>query len=148
MALDPKEQITSILDGLNPMIIEKNQNIVIEGELPQVLSDVHHFQIIMRNLLHNARKYSPHDEQIRIELRENESVGYIEVSDSGDGIDPEKIKMILSNQPVISSRGTKGEKGTGIGLNMSKELMDRNGIKLKIDSSIGVGSTFTLTVPK
>ena len=137
-----------MISSLSPVLTEKNQEVKISGELPQIKTDVNHFQIIIRNLLHNAIKYSPADGKINVQLSDNDTVGYITVSDCGDGMDPDKIRSVLRNQPVISSRGTKGEKGTGIGLNMSKELMDRNGIKLKIDSTIGAGSTFSLTVPK
>jgi signal transduction histidine kinase len=102
--------------------------------------------LVLRNLLSNAIKYTPENGCIELGARqENDSVALF-VKDSGTGIPAEALEKIQLNN-FYSTKGTAGEAGTGLGLMLCKEFIDRNGGTLSIESISGTGSTFTFTLP-
>ena len=67
--------------------------------------------------------------------------------DSGTGISKVKIQRLLQSNTTVSMRGTEKEKGTGLGLLISKDFIERNNGVLEIESEPGKGSTFSFTIP-
>ncbi|MGY6741348.1 MAG: tetratricopeptide repeat-containing sensor histidine kinase [Cecembia sp.] len=90
----------------------------------RVWVDIDLFQIILRNLIGNAVKYSKRDSQILIEARENGDQAFFSIIDKGVGISAEKLAQIKQQQfsLIDSSNGTENEKGTGLGINLCKEF--------------------------
>ncbi|MEQ9230308.1 MAG: ATP-binding protein, partial [Cyclobacteriaceae bacterium] len=84
---------------------------------------------------------------IKISIASNKSSCTIEVADSGVGMSADEIKRILNKKPIESTSGTGGEKGTGLGLKMSLELLERNNCSVNILSKIGEGTNFELKIP-
>jgi signal transduction histidine kinase len=106
--------------------------------------------IIIRNLLSNAIKYSKRGGRISILLKESEKeTGWVilKVCDRGVGIEPEIIKRILNNEEIYSTPGTDNEKGTGLGLKLSNELVAINRGLLEVESAPGEGTCFIITLP-
>ncbi|WP_431209223.1 sensor histidine kinase [Puia sp. P3] len=102
--------------------------------------------LILRNLLSNAIKYTPDEGSIDIGARISGSWIHLHVKDTGMGIPPDALEKIqLSN--FYTTKGTAGESGTGLGLMLCKEFINRNHGTLQIDSTPGKGSTFTVTLP-
>lgn len=110
-------------------------------------ADLLMFQIVIRNLLNNAIKFCNEGCEILITAAyQNNGMLKVCIKDSGVGIS-EDILNKLFKEENISSRGTKNEKGTGLGLMICKDFMSRNGGDISVSSKLGVGTTFCLTLP-
>ncbi|MDA3929177.1 MAG: HAMP domain-containing sensor histidine kinase, partial [Prolixibacteraceae bacterium] len=96
---------------------------------------------VVVNLLDNAIKFSKENSEIKIEVNQHS----LKLSDSGVGMSTEKIDEILNGYSLKSSNGTKGEPGTGLGLNIVTRIIHALNFKLNIESELGKGSTFTIT---
>ncbi|MES2775366.1 MAG: sensor histidine kinase [Bacteroidota bacterium] len=104
-------------------------------------------EFIIRNLLSNAIKFSHRNNAIEIKATKEQEHIRIEVSDNGVGMSESKIKKLLEKHTTITRRGTEKEKGTGLGLLISKEFIEKNGGLLHIQSEQGKGSAFIFTLP-
>ncbi|HAN19505.1 MAG: hypothetical protein A2X13_01015 [Bacteroidetes bacterium GWC2_33_15] len=105
---------------------------------------------IFRNLLSNAIKFSHRSSQVLINAKLNSlQKGFIEVAitDNGVGIPKEDIDKLFKIETNISTYGTEKEKGTGLGLILCKELVEKNGGKIRVESTIGKGSVFYFLLP-
>ncbi len=109
--------------------------------------DVDHLKTALRNILNNAIKFT--DKEGEITIRYNEVQGYVKllVADTGIGIATSDIKNIFKFRGRSKSIGTNNEKGTGIGLMLSKKFIESNGGQIEVTSTPGVGTEFTLTLP-
>ncbi|ADB42380.1 ATP-binding protein [Spirosoma linguale] len=99
------------------------------------------FGIIGHDLLHNAIKFTPAGGSIHVSTGQHDHTGWLRITDSGVGM-PISRPASLSGQ-VIPSRGTAGEKGTGLGLELCREFMRLNQGELLIDSQMGKGTNVT-----
>ena len=106
---------------------------------------------VLRNLLSNAVKFTSRGGSITIKggkaTRENRSWVEIRVEDNGVGISEERIGQLFRNEADISTRGTDNERGTGFGLVLCKEFVEKNGGQIAVESEPGSGSTFSFTLP-
>jgi signal transduction histidine kinase len=112
-----------------------------------VTADENHLKVILRNLISNAIKFTGKNGTITLStvIENNEIV--VSVNDSGKGMTPGELDMLFCLNTHFSNSGTSGEKGTGIGLLLCKELVELNGGRLKVTSEIGKGSTFYFNLP-
>jgi len=106
-----------------------------------IYADSKTISIALRNLISNALKFTPRGGTVTVKTETNESVKSISVSDTGIGMTKETIARILASAKVVSTKGTEGESGTGLGLLLSQDYIERNGGKLSIESCPGVGTT-------
>ncbi|MEO6733651.1 MAG: sensor histidine kinase [Ferruginibacter sp.] len=104
-------------------------------------------EFIIRNLLSNAIKFSQRNSEVEIKAFAADNNISIEIIDRGVGLSESKIKKLLEKHTTITRRGTEKEKGTGLGLLISKEFIEKNGGYLKIKSEPGKGSVFSFSVP-
>jgi two-component system sensor histidine kinase/response regulator len=102
--------------------------------------------LVLRNLLSNAVKFTPEHGCIIIGVNESSSFVEIYVKDSGLGISKSAISKIF-NDSYYSTNGTNEERGTGLGLMLCKEFLEKNEGRLIIESEPGAGSTFSFTLP-
>ncbi len=111
------------------------------------IADENHLKVILRNLISNAIKFTPNDGTITLgtTIENNELI--INVTDSGKGMTEEEVSKLFFINTHFSNSGTSGEKGTGIGLLLCKELVELNGGKLRVKSKLGKGSTFYFNLP-
>jgi signal transduction histidine kinase len=107
--------------------------------------DPDRFQIVIRNLLSNAAKYSPTGSEIDVDVRRNGDKALISVTDHGVGIAAEDMKMLFTRFSRIES--SAHVQGTGLGLWLSREIALMHDGDLTVESKVGAGSTFTLSVP-
>ena len=106
------------------------------------------FMVVVRNLITNAIKFTPKGGFIDIYLEEDGEYVIINVKDSGVGISADRLKKIFNAKSKISTPGTENEHGTGLGLIISKELIEKLGGKIWVISEPNKGSTFSFSIKK
>ena len=110
--------------------------------------DINHLDVILRNLVSNAIKFSPEKGRIRFNIEETENQVIFEIHNEGEAV-PQHIILALENDyNYRSSPGTKDEKGTGVGLKISKELAELNGGSFKIYADPTGGTKVCIQMPK
>lgn len=128
----------------------KAKNIAIETDVDETLSaiaDKNMLDLILRNLISNAIKFTPHGGKVRISAHTTKGFVYVEVSDTGVGMDAEHLENVLNPLVHITTEGTNKEKGTGFGLLFCKEFVERNGGKMLVTSTLNVGTSVQFTLP-
>jgi signal transduction histidine kinase len=126
------------------------KNITIAVECPDEITafaDKFAILTVLRNLVNNAVKFTNTEGNIRIKAEINDLFTVISVIDNGTGIPKEKQDKIFRIDAIGSSPGTAGEKGTGFGLLLCKDLVQRNGGQIWLKSEKGKGSTFSFSLP-
>lgn len=112
-----------------------------------VFADMDMVQLVLRNLVSNAIKFTPEKGQITICAEDQDSFIKIAVEDTGIGISDDEMAKINENS-YYTTKGTASEAGTGLGLMLCKEFIIKNGGRLNISSKPGKGSVFSFTLPK
>lgn len=111
-----------------------------------VHADINMMRVILRNLISNAIKYSFGGTSVEVNLVKDENKARIEISDSGIGMEKETLDALFNlSDKVVSSKGTANERGTGLGLILVKEFVDKNAGTVSVISTPGEGSCFTLS---
>jgi len=111
-------------------------------------ADKHMMKAVMRNLLSNAIKYTYPGGEIKVSAADSGNYLEITVSDNGIGIAEERIGQLFKEEIPGSTRGTSHEKGTGLGLVLCKEFVEKNGGRIRVQSQPQQGSHFSFTLPK
>jgi PAS domain S-box-containing protein len=112
-----------------------------------VLADEDMVNTVIRNLLSNAIKFTPKNGIINISCKEEESMLRVLIKDNGVGMTEEIKKNIFRIDISHSTIGTENEAGTGLGLILCKEFIEKNGGNIFVNSELGKGSTFSFTLP-
>jgi two-component system sensor histidine kinase/response regulator len=126
--------------------IALNQRI---GEDMLAYADYDMVNTVIRNLVNNAVKFSHPGSNVNV-FAANEDKNFIEISisDTGVGIIKKHCSQLFRIDSKIKERGTSGEAGTGLGLPLCKEFIEKNGGEIWVESKFGKGSTFKFTLPK
>ncbi|MBD3410828.1 MAG: PAS domain S-box protein [Ignavibacteriales bacterium] len=103
---------------------------------------------VLRNLVSNAIKFTEEGGVVEISARERDGMIETKVRDTGVGIKAEHLDKLFRIESKFSTIGTRDEKGTGLGLILCREFVEKNGGEIGVESEIGVGTTFTFTLPK
>jgi signal transduction histidine kinase len=103
---------------------------------------------VLRNLLSNAIKFTPNGGTIEVLATESNGKVQVFVKDSGVGIPEDAIEKLFSIDKPYKTADTNGEQGTGIGLLLSKEYLEKNKGTIAVESIEGKGTTFTITLPQ
>lgn len=112
-----------------------------------ILADKNTMAIILRNLVNNAIKFSNYGDQVVLRSKKEKGKVLLEVKDTGIGISPQIQKYIFTLNDDKLKLGTEGEKGTGLGLVLCKQLVEMNNGNLTLQSQVGKGSQFTISFP-
>ena len=128
----------------------KNKNIALKQNITKntfAVADEKSMSTVFRNLISNAIKYTKPGGVVKVEAIKKE--GFIEVSvvDNGIGIPPETLKKLFTITEKVSVPGTANETGTGLGLILCKEFLEKNNGKIWAESEPGKGSRFVFTLP-
>ena len=142
--------VDELRENMEPLAREKG--IALEEHLPPdappVKADRTKLRRILVNLLSNALKFTGKGGTVEVRATPEETGGVrISISDTGVGIAPEDVKRLFDKYEQARSRATRGEKGTGLGLYITKQLVELHGGEIKVTSEIGKGSTFSFTLP-
>jgi signal transduction histidine kinase len=148
-SLSLEKYVAEALRNLRPKISEKSQKLEVElpPDLPQVYADANRLVQVLNNLVSNAWKYSPPGGKIRLTASRVSEFVRLEVSDNGIGISEEDQAHLFSQFYRSEDPIVRDEQGWGLGLNVSRHLVELMGGKIGVRSAHQVGSTFWFTLP-
>lgn len=154
-----KMPFNPIMINLNEIVTEslipfgtsaKAKNITLNSNVSKnalVFADLNMLSTILRNLISNAIKFTPTGGSIKVSVKQTGDKVEVCVADTGVGMDSSVVKKMFKINEVQSTLGTKGEQGTGLGLILCKEFVEKNGGEISIVSEKGKGSEFRFTLP-
>ena len=131
---------------LNLIAKDQKLNMEIAPEF-MVFADKEMVSTVLRNLVFNAMKFSPKGSEIKVIASLSDLMARIDVIDFGVGISPEGLKNLFLLTKNTSSAGTDGEPGTGLGLVICKEFIEKNNGEIWVESKEGEGSVFSFSIP-
>ena len=146
--IDPRHLLQKIYNEATSVALRNEQylNIELPASLPTVWIDEERFCQVVLNLLNNAFKFTPSGGQVTLKARQKDATLVVEVHDSGPGIDEEDQQLLFEPYQIL-----KGDKehlsGLGLGLSLSKQLVELHGGQIWIESQKGKGSTFGFSLP-
>ena len=114
----------------------------------QLYGDQNMTNMILRNLILNAVKFTESGGRVLIGCEDRGKEMVVSVQDNGVGIPTDVQKLIFTKNNSYTSLGTANEKGTGLGLNLCKEFVERQGGKIWFESQLDMGTTFYFSIPK
>jgi signal transduction histidine kinase len=129
----------------------KDKKIDLINNIPNTaigFADSNTINLVIRNLMTNAIKFTNDGGKVEIAAEERGSEWLMSVRDNGIGIKPDVLKILFDKTAPYTTRGTANEKGTGLGLILCKEFVEKNGGKIWVESAENQGSTFWFTIPK
>ena len=132
------------------MPLAQKKNIVLNKDMPvdfEVFADYQKIQQILYNLISNAIKYSPENNNVDISISANDETFKIAIHDNGIGIDKKYHGKIFAKFVQLDSAYTKKESSTGLGLTITKELVELHEGKISLVSEVNNGSTFIVEIP-
>ncbi len=129
------------------IVSQKGINLKVGNIDSSLFIDKGSYSFVIRNLLHNAIKYTPENGLIEISIDEEDQFIRTVIKDTGVGIPDEKVKSILNKKDYTSSTGTKDEKGTGFGLKTAIEYLEEQNARIEIDSVLNEGTKISVLVP-
>ena len=118
-----------------------------EHSLPHVLGDEVKLQQVLNNLVSNAIKYSSPGTMTRLRLSRQGDMAVVEIQDHGQGIPAEEVSKLFKPYSRTSVRTTGGESSTGLGLAICRRIVEGHGGAIRVESTVGVGTAFTFTLP-
>jgi hypothetical protein len=127
----------------------KQKNIVLDQQIDptiMVSGDADMLQLVVRNLLQNAIKFTPPGGTIRVNAETVDGRCMLTVNDTGAGIAPQQVETLFSGT-ANPAYGTANEKGVGLGLQLCRDFMERQGGSISVESQFGKGSRFTIALP-
>ncbi|HAN79002.1 MAG TPA: histidine kinase, partial [Bacteroidales bacterium] len=128
--------------------LAKVKEIVISTNLEQVktIADHNMLNTILRNLLTNAIKFTSKQGQICITCKLDNNEILVSIADNGVGIPQNRISKLFNIAEITTTQGTEKEKGTGLGLLLCKEFVEKHGGKIIVESEVGKGTVFTFSL--
>ncbi len=118
-----------------------------EGKPQLVLLDAIKISKVFNNLIQNAIQYCPPGARIKVRLSRGEGAVLVTVSDNGPGIDPAGLRTLFTPFQKNRRRGDSDQSGTGLGLAIAKHAVDLHGGRIWVDSEVGKGTTFYVSLP-
>ena len=141
--------VEEVVELLSDQAQRKSIKLVISGDKAiKVVADKNQLEIVLRNLISNAIKFSNLGGMISISFDVIKELTEVKIADSGIGMSQDQIDNVLAGKGVTDiMRGTDNEKGTGFGLIIVNEFVNNNGGALSVVSKVGEGTTFKFTLP-
>lgn len=159
ISADKMDYFYSVLDVRCEVgkIIERNQGLALRYHIRFTLQDYdkplmclidpHRFEQVISNLLSNAAKFSPPQQHVVVKAYADLEFAVIAITDFGSGIKDEFKKKIFQRFSQADSSDTRENGGTGLGLHISKSIIDAFHGQLSFDSEVGKGTTFYVRLP-
>ncbi|RYY68565.1 MAG: tetratricopeptide repeat protein [Chitinophagaceae bacterium] len=144
--IDVDELVSDTRSGAEAQASQKQVLIHEDLSISTIPGDYNILSIALRNLLTNAIKFSDKEGNIWINAQRSPDAIVLSVKDEGVGMSPDQL-LELQTKQQSSSAGTAGEKGTGLGLYLVQELLQKINARLEVKSEKGQGSTFSIVIP-
>lgn len=128
-----------------------NKQITLINNVPRNtigFADSNTVNLVIRNLMTNAIKFTNDGGEVIIGVEEKDAEWLMTITDNGVGMNDDVIKILFDKTAPYTTRGTANEKGTGLGLILCKEFVEKNGGRIYVESEVGKGSKFSFTLPK
>ena len=146
--IELKPLIEDVVDLMQQNAISKNiQLSFYYTEELQIEADKNMIDTVIRNLISNAIKFTNQKGSIDVILIRNGQRAKIVVKDSGVGLNEDELSKIFSMDEKIVSKGTAGEVGSGLGLLLCKEFVEKNKGEIMVESEVDKGSSFAFLIP-
>ena len=148
--LNAREIIESSISTVSGTALKKGVEIenLVEPAL-HIFGDKNLILQVFNNLLSNAVKFTKLGDRIMISVNVSQTSRFItfSIKDSGIGIKANNLDKLFSIETKFTSEGTAGEKGSGLGLSLVKDIVEKHGGKIEVNSEFGKGTEFTFTIP-
>ena len=147
--VDIHSLIQHVADNINP-IIHTNQGTLLlnlDASPSLLLLDEVHISNVIHNLLDNAIKYSPNQLHVEIQTESQEGQFVIKIKDQGIGMEKSVFESVFEPFYRVPTGNIHNFKGFGLGLSYVKKIVDAHGGKVKVESTLGAGSTFIISLP-
>lgn len=141
-----QEVVSECLESLAGMAEKKHICLVDFSHYTRVVADRNMISFVLRNLTSNAIKFTPTGGQVTIKTKTSGSMVEVSVSDTGNGIPPMLFDHLFAVDKKTTTDGTLGEKGTGLGLPLCKEMLELNGGSIHAINNKKHGATFKFTI--
>ena len=144
--VDLRSYLANLLSRTETLIDYARIRVELPADLPAVLADYNRLERIVINLLSNALKYSPSGAPVIVRAQQEAGMVRVSVTDEGPGIPPEEQPNLFQRYYRAQSTRT-AEEGIGLGLYITKLLVEAHGGRVQAESEVGKGSTFSFTLP-
>jgi two-component system phosphate regulon sensor histidine kinase PhoR len=143
--------LTLIAENCKHHLLVANPNVVISLDLPAesvpIIADADLLELAILNLLENAVKYSASPPQIELRIEKNESGNILQIQDRGIGISDRDLPHIFNRFYTVDKARSRKSGGAGLGLSIVKTIVEKHRGQISVNSEMGVGTTFTMTLP-
>lgn len=141
-------QAAETLSIAEPLAKAKKINLTFKSNGPlHVMADKNMVDTVLRNLIHNAIKFTSEEGEICVSIKKQNQFAWIEVKDSGMGMSTDKINQLFKIDTRTSTVGTHGEKGSGLGLVLCKDFVEKSGGEIRVSSELNKGTTIQFSLP-
>lgn len=153
-SIDYSPSVCSLKDLLDSSLetaheVARQKNISLTSTIPQhlmVTADRDMISTVIRNITFNALKFTHPGGQVSVTVRQDQTLARIIIQDNGIGMNKHVLSRIFDHDPVKRQLGTRGEKGTGLGLILCREFIEKHGGEINIQSTPGKGTTVGFTL--
>lgn len=148
--IDWLKNVKEILNEIKDQAFDKKIQIKLfepKEKLPLINVDRFRINEVLTNLLTNAITYTPSDGEIVVSIEKKDGSIITHIKDTGQGIPKEALPHLFTKFFRVSGKLEQGSKGTGLGLYITKSIVNMHGGKIWVDSALGVGSTFSFSIP-
>jgi signal transduction histidine kinase len=144
-----RELADDLRESMEPLAREKGIRIeeLIPEDLPPIRADRNKLRRVLVNLVSNAIKFTPKGGRVELRAEREDGAVRVCVKDTGVGIPAEDLERLFDKYEQARSRATRSEKGTGLGLYITRQLVELHGGQIGVRSEVGKGSTFSFTIP-
>jgi PAS domain S-box-containing protein len=139
--------VRSSVERVAPNAPDRRLDVVVHGEIPAAYADSDRVAQVVENLLSNAVKYGATATPILIEVAHGQGELSVAVTNQGEGIPPEQIPRLFQRFQRCEGAKSSGLKGTGLGLYITRELVEAHGGRIMVESTPGATTTFRFTLP-
>jgi signal transduction histidine kinase len=148
-SVDLEALTRKVLKAFGPAAAAKRLTLrlTVQAPVPRIKADPLQLERVLNNLVSNALKFSAEGGSIVVGLRSLPAQVALWVADNGPGISPADLQTLFQEYCELSNRPTRGEKSTGLGLVITKRLVEAHGGEIEVESHPGLGTTFTVKLP-
>lgn len=142
---DPSEEVEAAISYYKIIAEEKGVKLTADVSAKAITFDSNHLKVVIRNIVQNAIKFTKKGGSVEVRVTEEHGQSTVEIEDTGSGMSQDLVDKILNKEMIDSKLGTEGEKGSGLGLNLIIDLIQKNAYKIGIESTVGKGTIFRLS---